>query len=90
MINRRKNLSLQWTSHLKTAKEKEDFEATLRHSLSVLTRLKTILGEKRELLEGQEGSDEQYSSPSWTFLQAHRNGRKQELKELTELLSFIG
>lgn len=77
-----------WTKHLKDDARK-DFEALLRNSVTLLSRLTQIINEKEQTLTKEELSLESYRDASWPYLQAHINGRKAELKELRELLSFI-
>lgn len=84
-----KRLPLVWTKHLKTAKEKENFESLLRNSTQVLTRLKQILEEKESDLVSAQTRLEDYDTPSWAFKEAHRHGRQAELKALKELIDFI-
>lgn len=84
-----KRLPLVWTKHLKTAKEKENFESLLRNSTQVLSRLKQIIEERETDLAATQTKLEDYDSPSWAFKEAHRHGRQAELKTLKELIDFI-
>lgn len=84
-----KRPSTAWTRHLKTPKEIEDFESTLKRSSFILGRLKTLLKEWQEELERQEGKVEDYDSPSWAFKQASRNGEKHQLRKVQDLLAFL-
>lgn len=54
----------------------------------VLKRLVQILKDRKEQLEALPRSEDSYDSPSWSHLQAHRNGRAQELQFILQLLSF--
>jgi hypothetical protein len=84
-----KGLPLVWTKHLKSAKEKEDFESLLRNSTQVLRRLKQILEEKEKDITSSQLKIEDYDSPSWAFKEAHRHGRQAELKSLRDLIDFV-
>jgi hypothetical protein len=84
-----KRLPLVWTKHLKSAKEKEDFESLLRNSTQVLRRLKQVLEEKEADLAASQMKLEDYDSPSWAYKEAHRHGRQAELKFLKEIIDFI-
>ena len=75
----------EWTKNLKTEKEKKEFEDTLRNSHFVLSRLREIIQQRTKDTE----SEADYASPSWAYLQAHRNGMKQENRQILKLLEFI-
>jgi hypothetical protein len=77
-----------WTKHLKDEDRRKDFESLLRNTVTVLSRLREIINEKEASLLKEEAARETYSA-GYPYLQAHLNGRKAELKELRELLSFI-
>lgn len=55
----------------------------------VLLRLIQLTKQRLEELEGVERREDSYND-GWQYLQAHRNGRAQELKYLLNLLSFCG
>ena len=84
----KKNLSIQWTQHLKNDADKATLEATIRHSTGALGRLKQILEDQLAELE-KDGSKSDYEKASWAYLQAHRNGEKAKVRELLSLLSFL-
>jgi hypothetical protein len=83
-----KPLAINWTKHLSDPQRKEDFEKTLRNSTLVLDRLKAILTEWEAQLAAEGSTKDQYSSPAWSHLQAHRNGERGTLKKVRELLDF--
>jgi hypothetical protein len=78
---------LDWTRHLKNDEEKKSFEAALRNS-HLLNRLRDLLSEREKALTSKELSTQIYDSPSWPYLQAHINGKKEELLYLHKLLNF--
>jgi hypothetical protein len=82
-------LPLTWTKHLREPTQRESFEAVLRNSTQVLSRLQQIITEKEDSLSSTEASLETYKDAGWPYLQAHINGRKAELRELKALLDFI-
>lgn len=77
-----------WVRHLKP-QDIKNFEASVRNSTVALGRLKDLLQEKKKQLDDSECSEAQYEFPSWRELQAHRNGRRSELKFILDLLTFL-
>lgn len=67
---------------------KEDLEKTLRNSAVAFNKLLEILEDRKRQLDTSE-IREDYQSPSWSHKQAHRNGRRQELQDTIDLLTFI-
>lgn len=82
-------LSLEWTNHLNTPEKKQEFEKSLRNDVLVMTRLKGILDKHLEVIKEKEASLSSYDSPSWPYLQAHLNGKKDEIQKLLQLLNFL-
>lgn len=80
-------ISLEWTKHLKTEKQQEEFRQLLLSSRQVLGRLYDLLEEKEESLTKEEISPENYDA-GYPFRQAHQNGRRHELTKLIKLLEF--
>lgn len=80
-----------WVAHLppQDTEGLKSFEATIRGSTTALGRLQTLLQERNQTLMDVEASEKNYSDASWSHKQAHRNGRRQELKFITDLLSFL-
>lgn len=79
---------IEWTKHLKSPKEKEDFERYVLGSKSLLNRLKDIVEEKEKALDRSELSIETYSIPSWDYRQAHKNGNRESLQWLKQLVDL--
>ena len=80
------NLVIRWTQHIPEKEEKEKFAKSVLSSLP-LRRLKQILLEELEALDRPTEAD--YESPSWAYLQAHRNGRVQQIRSLLTMLEPI-
>lgn len=73
------------TQWFKNTADRESIENTLLHSAAI-KRLKELINGRLEELETKEVSPETYKDQSWSHLQAHLNGRKQELYFLLKLL----
>lgn len=84
-----KNLSLQWTNGVKDPDEKKNLEASIRGSSIALLRLKALAEGKLKGILNTESGLHQYENSAWSHFQAHQNGRKQELKDILELLAFL-
>lgn len=82
-------LALEWTRHLKTAKERDSFSALVVNSRQLLERLKDIVDDKIDGIERAEISSETYSNPAYASWQAHQNGRRASLKDIRRLLEFL-
>lgn len=79
---------LEWTAHLPTQEERDNFKRTVLAARPVLERLTTILDKKEKELERVELSPEAFDNPNWAYRQAYRNGFKKclmGLKEITNL-----
>lgn len=83
-------LAVDWTKHLKDPEARKALEDSIRHSTVALGRLKAVIKEKIAVLHRAETSSEDYNNPGWAYRQADRNGRKAALKDLNDLLSFLG
>ncbi len=79
---------VEWAKHLRSAKEKEDFEHYVLGSKALLNRLKDIVEEKEKALDRSELSIETYSIPSWDYRQAHKNGNRESLQWLKQLVDL--
>lgn len=86
---RQKGVSLEWFQHCESDAEKIEFEKTLRNNGFVLDKLIRILENRLQSIDRDEMSRNSYDSPSWAFLQAHQNGRREGLTEVLSLLSFL-
>ncbi len=77
-----------WTSHLTTDEEKEQFANQIRGSRMVLVRLNQLI--QMQEMENTKGerSLKAYDSPSWPFLQAHRNGYAAAMNTVKQLITL--
>jgi hypothetical protein len=83
---REKNLATDWFRGTKEDKEKELIKQGILASRPTLDILHQIITNRRESLSRTTEAD--YSIPGWEGLLAHRNGRKQELDFLDQLLNL--
>ena len=77
-----------WTKHCKNQEEKTQY-------LNSLSRVKWVLDDLKELVEGNLNSREAaeispaaYDNPNWSYRQAHSNGYKQALRDFTKLITL--
>lgn len=77
-----------WTSHLDTPEEKQRFINQLHGSKEVLDRLLQLISMQEATLGQSERSIKAYESPSWPFLQAHRNGYSSAMNAIKTLLTL--
>jgi hypothetical protein len=81
-------LDSRWTRGLK-GKDKAEFEEYLRNATQLFTRLKELIEERENEIYMKEASEDDYAVSDWENLQAHRNGRKQELRIMKKLCEHI-
>jgi hypothetical protein len=67
---------IDWTKHIDDPKEKQNFERQILNAKPVLDRLHQMILERESVLTRVEHDEKSYESPSWSHLQAHRNGFK--------------
>ena len=77
-----------WTKNLRDPEEIEGFEKSLRNSYDVLDRLKEILKEIDDDLVRSELSVKAYETPSWSHLQAHKNGYRECIRDIFRLVNL--
>lgn len=77
-----------WTSHLKDADDKAQYEDNIIHSKWVLTRLGEILESIERGLDRQESSPKAYDSPNWDYRQADANGYRRCLWTIKDLINL--
>lgn len=85
-----RKLAVDWTKHIKDAKKKSDFEATIRNSTTIVSRLKDLLKEMNDSSITATSSLSSYENPNWAPLQADGIGYRRAIKDIDQLLSFIG
>lgn len=79
-----------WTQDLPES-EREAFKEYLlsQSKHKALKRLRDIVQNRRQVLEGEERNPSCYSDQCWAYRQAHQNGARQVLKILEDLLIFV-
>lgn len=80
-------LSVLWTKHIREPEQKESFEKSIFNSQVALNRLREIFEEDLQRLLAPTETD--YESPSWSHLQAHKNGKAETIRKLLDLLEPI-
>lgn len=85
-----KDIQTEWVKHLpRGSKEYEEFKSLVKNSTQILTRMDEILRDQEEAIDKVELSEKQYSTPNWDVLQAHRNGRKEQINNIRALLQHL-
>lgn len=78
----------KWTQHLKDPEEKQRFQNEIQGSKHVLEHLMTLLDEEEAVLNRSEIDPVCYNSPSWSSLQAHKNGFRQCLYRIKKIINL--
>lgn len=79
----------KWAAHIEDDEAKTSFISLVRNSVTVLSRLLTILIERKTSLENQEVDPKKFKDPSWALEQAFLAGRRYELRQTMTLLDFL-
>lgn len=76
--------------HLQDPESRDHFQKLLlnTHADPVWNRLRRILELEAEALERKELTPKQYEHAAWPYLQAHRNGQRQAIQLLQDLLKL--
>lgn len=77
-----------WTSHLKDAEEKANFEREVLSAKRVLERLRDILTSNVQGIERAERSTKAYDSPNWEYRTAHVNGYKGHYEDVMTITNL--
>lgn len=84
-------ISAAWTrtipAHNTNLKEKFTEAVKLQMESSVFKRLQQILDEELKELDRSEIGEDSYVNSDWSHRQAHRNGKRQALLLLRELIT---
>lgn len=81
---RKTNISTEWYHRCKGRDEEQTRKNLVESSTPILAVLKSLVDQRKlELLSTRETD---YDVPGWPYLQAHRNGRLEELDRLSNLL----
>lgn len=84
---RSKKLAANWFIGVLDDK-KETFEQAIRASTTMKDALKTIIDKQIAEISQAETKTDQYDTPSWAYLQAHRNGQLGALRGILTLLDY--
>jgi hypothetical protein len=79
----------KWTQHLPTQHEREKFSELVQSDTVVLGRLLAIIEEFENELISSEISIDEYSSPSFAYLKADRNGEHRAYYKIKKLLQHL-
>lgn len=83
-----KQLQTIWLKHLSDPDHRENLEKTIRNNSVLFKRVLDILAEMEQSILSEERTKTQYETPSWAYLQAHKNGSLETLKKLKDLFSL--
>ena len=78
----------RWTQHLSDAEEKEKFKNEIYGAKRVLERLRDIIQEDEKALSRSEIDSRIYTTPSWDYLQAHKNGNRQYMNTMINMVDL--
>ncbi len=81
-------LSGKWTEHLQ-GEEKSKFIELILMDREVLGRLYSIIEDFENSVDQADLSIDEYDSPAFPYLKAHRNGERSILRKIKSLLSHI-
>lgn len=79
---------LDWTKHLKTPEEKDQYRQSVLRARWVLEHLKKLVEANEASREEAEISPKAYQTANWAYAQAHNNGYKQALRDFKKLLTI--
>lgn len=77
-----------WTKHCKSDEEKEIYQLSLLRVKWVLDHAKELLAYNQGSIEAAEMSPKSYDNPNWAYRQAHANGYKQAMADVSKLLTL--
>jgi hypothetical protein len=79
-------LAIDWFRKISNQEDKKATEQAIRQAGGVLEILKDLL--ETRLRSISKTNEDDYDSPSWAYLQAHKNGRIQDLEYVIRLLTL--
>jgi hypothetical protein len=80
-------LPVEFYKNVPTEK-KDEYEATIRNSTTLLLALRRILTDRLANLHLEEARTSDYDSAAWPFKQANRNGKYTAYQELLAVITF--
>jgi hypothetical protein len=81
-------LNLEWTKHLKTDKERKEFEDLLTRNTMIFGRLREIYNNKIKQLDTKDFSEKDFEEANWSDKQANRIGQRKAYHEMLDLIDF--
>ncbi len=81
-------ISEEWFIGARETEEREKRKQVVMANTASLALLYEILEKKLASAERQKLSEDTYSSPSWPYFQADKNGQIRTLTELLKLIEF--
>lgn len=79
-------LAMEWLKYAKTAEAQEAAKTTVFNAEPAFMLLRMLLKDRRSAIPVL--TEEDYKHGDWASLQAHRNGRIQEIDHLLQLITF--
>lgn len=76
----------EWLKYAKGEEEKEGTKQTVLNADPAFAILRKLLEDRRRAVPSI--TEKEYERADWAALQAHRNGRMQEIDHLLKLLTF--
>lgn len=83
----RRSIPSRWLKN-KTEQEQDAIRHTLETNTAFIDSLLSIIAEMKQEEENAECDLKDYSSPSWPYLQANRNGAKRAYSRIEALFSI--
>lgn len=79
---------IKWTSNLQTEDEINSFRNQVYAAKPVLERVRQLLDEKEAAIDRSEINPSTYENPSWSHMQAYKNGIRAACSDLRLLLTI--
>lgn len=79
---------IDWTKHLSTPEDKENFSRAVYRARHVLDRLKILIQNDLDNTSKAELSIKAYDNANWAYRQAHTNGYKKALNNILTLVDL--
>lgn len=81
-------ICVDWFKNLQKDQQ-EDFKTYVRNSTQLIDQLRYIIENYEHEIYEEECKESSYEVSDWTYLQAHRNGKKEILRKLKKLTDHI-
>ena len=77
-----------WTTHIKDAKDKENFQNSVIGAKRVLDRLKSIIESQSDTIERSKLSLKSFDSPNWAEKRAFKDGMQSAYQVVKEIIDL--